>query len=170
MRTEIHRNLEDNIDKLSHLIKDIEVAMMTTTSEDGGLHSRPMATQKTDFDGDLWFFTNNRSGKILALKKDQNVNLSYASPEHNRYLSVSGRAEVVNNKQKAKELWSPVLKAWFPEGVDDPELTLIRVSVESAEYWDAPSNTLVNLVGFAKTITTGEQYRPGENNRVDLNH
>lgn len=169
MRTEIHKNLDSNFDKLRHLIKDIKVAMLTTVGEDGSLQSRPMVMQETEFNGDLWFFTSNRSGKVHAIEKDQHVNVVFASPTDNRYVSVSGLASCVQDREKAKELWSPAVKAWFPDGVDDPELSLIHVEVKSAEYWDVPSGTLVNLVGFAKAIATGKPLKDvGEHERIQL--
>jgi general stress protein 26 len=152
------RSHEENVRKLAELIKDIRVAMLTTVENDGTLHSRPMATQEAEFDGSLWFFTWRETAKVHDIEHDQHVNLAYASPSDERYVSVSGRARLVNDPAKAKELWSPLLKAWFPKGLDDPNLGLLRVDVEKAEYWDAPSSKLVQLIGFAKAIATGKAY------------
>ncbi len=158
----------DPIAQLNTLVKDIKFAMMTTVNPDGSLASRPMACQQTDFDGDMWFFTQKTSGKILSLSKDQHVNLGYASPTDNRYVSVSGRAELVEDAEKAKELWNPFYRAWFPKGLKDPDLILIRVRVETAEYWDSPSSMVVKLVGFAKALLTGKAYEPEDHDRLKL--
>lgn len=159
---------EANIKKLAELIKGIEVAMLTTVAEDGTLRSRPMVTQKAEFDGTLWFFTPAGAPKVGEVGHDRRVNVSYASPDDNRYVSVSGTAELVRDRQKIEELWNPVLKAWFPDGLQDPELALLRVNPERAEYWDSPSSTLVHLVGFVRAVATGKPYRPGENEKLDL--
>lgn len=159
---------QDSVEKLRELIKDIKIAMLTTTEADGTLRSRPMGTQQTEFDGDLWFFTGKSSGKVAEIQHDQHVNVSYADPGDNRYVSVSGRAELIDDKAKEKELWNPFIKAWFPQGLDDPDLTLLKVKVESAEYWDAPSSTMVNLVGFAKAVLTGKRPNIGENEKLNL--
>jgi general stress protein 26 len=156
------------VEKLGQLIKDINVAMLTTAMPDGTLRSRPMMTQQTEFDGDLWFFTGASSPKVHEIEDDQHVNLSYAAPDDNRYVSVSGRATVVRDRQKTEELWKPMYKAWFPEGLDDPDLSLLKVDVEQAEYWDTSSNTFVHLVGFAKAVATGERYEPGDNEKINL--
>jgi general stress protein 26 len=156
------------ISKLREMIQDINVAMLTTAMPDGTLRSRPMMTQQTEFDGDLWFFTGAGSPKIQEIEDDQHVNLSYAAPDDNRYVSVSGRATPVRNRRKAEELWKPMYKAWFPKGLDDSDLSLLKVSVEQAEYWDTSSNTLVHLVGFARAVATGEKYEPGENEKINL--
>jgi len=158
----------ERIKKLSEMIKDIEIAMLTTAEPDGTLRSRPMATQKFEFDGDLWFFTRASSPKVDEIEQEHRVNVSYAAPDKQRYVSVSGRARLVRDKSKIKELWSPVLKAWFPKGLDDPDLALLKVSVEQAEYWDSPSSTVAHLVGFVKAVATGTTYQPGENEKLNL--
>jgi general stress protein 26 len=127
-----------------------------------------MATQEAPFDGNLWFFTSAASPKVDEIEDEHHVQLSYASPEDNRYVSVSGRATVVRDRAKAEELWSPAMKAWFPDGLDDPELALLRVHVEAAEYWDSPSSTMVHIVGFVKAVSTGQPYQPGENEKLDF--
>ncbi len=156
------------VKKLADLIHGIKFAMLTTIDEEGDLHSRPMATQQTDFDGDLWFFTGRDTAKIDEVNQRNKVNVSYADPEDNRYVSVSGLAYLVNDRSKAKELWNPAYKAWFPGGLDDPNLCLLRVEVDKAEYWDSPSSAVVHIAGFVKALATGERYHPGENEKLRL--
>jgi general stress protein 26 len=158
----------NDVTKLAKLIKGIGVAMMTTRDDDGTLRSRPMQTQNEPFDGTLWFFTQASSHKVVEVDHEHQVNLSYAQPSDNRYVSVSGTATLVRDRAKIDQFWTPVLKAWFPKGKDDPDVALLRVDVTKAEYWDAPSSTIVKLVGFTKAVLTGQQYRPGENEK--LNH
>lgn len=158
----------DAIARLAKMIKGIRIAMMTTTGRDGILHSRPMATQQADFDGDLWFFTDSESGKVYEIDRENHVNINYADPGDNRYVSVSGRASVVRDREKVRELWSPIHKAWFPNGPDDPNLTLLKVGVDQAEYWDGPSSTMVQIIGFAKAALTGQRYIPGDHDKLDL--
>ena len=161
----------DDVKKLARLIKGIEVAMMTTEDDDGTLRSRPMQTQQAEFDGTLWFFTQASSHKVDEINRGEHqVNLSYADPDGNRYVSVSGVATLVRDRAKIEELWSPALKAWFPDGKDDPDAALLRVDVSKAEYWDAPSSTLVKLVGFTKAVLTGKEYQPGENEKLNNLH
>ncbi|MBN1208234.1 MAG: pyridoxamine 5'-phosphate oxidase family protein [Myxococcaceae bacterium] len=159
---------KDAITHLGELIRGIQVAMMTTVEADGSLRSRPMWTHDRDFDGELWFFTREHSAKVGELEHDQRVNLSYAEPSKDRFVSVSGRCRLVVDKEKTRKLWQPTLKAWFPKGVDDPELALLCVKVEKAEYWDTPSSRMVQLVGLVKAALTGETYAPGENEKVSV--
>ena len=150
--------MDDTVQKLCELIKGIRIAMLTTVDDDGSLRSRPMANQDTAFDGTLWFFTEFNSAKVHEVEHDQHVNLSYAKPEDSTYVSVSGKATIVRDRAKMEELWSPIHKAWFPKGLDDPNIALLRVDVDKAEYWDSPSSAVVRLIGFAKAITTGKRY------------
>ncbi len=159
---------EQSIKKLGELIKDIQFAMLTTVDEDGKLRSRPMATQRAEFDGELWFFTGASSEKVDEVEHEHQVNVSYADTEHQRYVSVSGAAQLVRDQQKARDLWNPAYKAWFPDGLDDPDLALLRVRVEKAEYWDSPSSTVVHLLGFVKALATGQRMEPGENEKIEL--
>jgi len=162
-------NSNESVNKLANLIKGIKMAMFISLSKDGFIHSRPMATQELEFDGDLWFFTSIDSEKIIEIKYNSHVNVSYADIGTNKYISVSGDAEVVEDKNKIKQLWNPTLKIWFPNGSEDPKLTLIKVNVTNAEYWDTPQNAVVKLVGFVKAITTGKSIDLGENKKVSLN-
>ena len=155
------------VERVRELIKEIDFAMLTTVNG-GHLRSRPMSTQEFEFDGDLWFFTSDRTHKVDEIEADNRVNVAYARPDDNVYVSVSGRAEVVKDRTKMEELWNPILKAWFPEGLDDPSLCLLKISVEEAEYWDSPNSKIVQIAGFVKALVTGQPAQGGEYGKVSL--
>jgi general stress protein 26 len=159
---------QEGIEKLGKLIKGIKFAMLTTAEADGSLRSRPMATQRTKFDGRLWFFTKESSPKVKEVRGDRHVNVSYADPDDQNYVSVTGTARVVTDRAKIRELWNPAYRAWFPKGVDDPEIALLRVDVTRAEYWDAPSSAMAHLYGMAKAAVTGRPANVGENKKVNM--
>jgi len=161
---------KQDLRKLHKLIKDIRIGMLTTVEQGGWLHSRPMATVDQDFNGELWFFTQAHSPKVDEVQRERHVNVSYASQKDNAWASVAGTAQLVRDQEKIRELWNPLFKAWFPKGLEDPELALLKVTVERAEYWDTPSGMVVKAVGFAKAVLTGQQYQPGENHKVELPH
>jgi|SRR5208283_138014 len=142
--------MHDPVAKLNELIKGIEFAMLTTIRPDGTLHSCPMAAQEVDSEGMIWFFTGNKTEKVEAIKTDQRVNLAYSNSSSQRYVSVAGNGELVRDHVKAKEMWDPLYKAWFPKGLDDPDLIMLRVHVVEAEYWDASVGRMVQLSGFKK--------------------
>lgn len=149
-------------------IKGIRIAMMTTVEADGTLRSRPMATQDMEFDGTLWFFTLADAPKVGEVKREQQVNLSYAKPDDERYVSISGTAQLVHDQQKVKDLWKPILKVWFPNGENDPNLALLKVDATQAEYWDSPSSKMVQVVLMAKAAVTGSPDALGENKKVKI--
>lgn len=159
---------DEDIKTLADKIKSIRFAMLTTVDSDGTLKSRPMTTQEVEFDGDLWFFVGLDTEPVRQIKKNGTVNVAYSKPDDNLYVSVSGDAEIVNDDAKKKEFWNPLFKAWFPDGLEDPNLGLIKVSVTGAEYWDAPSGIVVTLVGFAKALITHERYENDESQNKEL--
>ncbi|MEW5847663.1 MAG: pyridoxamine 5'-phosphate oxidase family protein [Myxococcota bacterium] len=155
-------------ERFQEFIKDIRVAMLTTVDQDGELRSRPMATQAQASDGAVFFFTRDNTAKTQEIGRHQEVNLSYASPDDERFVSVSGHAEVIHDRQKMSEMWRPIHRAWFPQGLDDPALALIKVNITKAEYWDASSNRMVQLAGVVGAVLKGKTYEPGEQGKMDL--
>ncbi len=154
----MHENHRDHegAKKLFELIKDVKVAMMTTVDTDGTLNSRPMWNNDIDPNGDLWFFTKLHSPKTAEISRDDQVNLAYSDPSSQNYVSVAGKAEVIRDQALIDEKWNASLKAWFPNGKDDPEVALIRVCPEKGEYWDSPNATMLHLYGTVKAALTGE--------------
>lgn len=136
----------DALAALYEFIRDVEVALLTTVRDDGSLHARPMMTRLLDQGSDLWFFTTEHAPKTAEIRQDHDVGLSYADPKRNRYASVSGVATVVCDRELQKQLWTPTLGAWFPQRLDDPGLSLLRVRIRSAEYWDSTPGGVVELV------------------------
>lgn len=143
---------------ISKLIKDIKFTMLTTINvKNGTLSSRPMTLQEFEFDGALWFFASRNSELIHQIQANPQVNLTFTNLKNMSFLSASGEAQVVQNKTKEEELWSPVYKSWFPEGLSDPNLCLVKVDIHSADYWDSPGSSLVRFAGLVKSLFTGEQ-------------
>lgn len=148
-------------EKLWDLIKDIKFAMFTTHHRNGHLHSRPMTTQNTQVDEDssLWFFMSAGSETVADLRSDPEVNVVYADPGDDSYVSVSGVARVVDNAAKKEQLWNKLNEAWFPQGPTDPDLALVQVQITHADYWDVKSSKLVQLIAMAKSAITGRPPR-----------
>lgn len=163
-----HSDLEILYDK----IKAIRLAMMTTVDADGVLHSRPMATQDpkdVKSDGCLWFLTYASAPKVGEVEKNHNVNLAYTKPDDNLFVSVSGTAELVRDKARVKDLWSALYKPWFPNGPEDPDIALLHVHIEHAEYWNAPSGKMGLLYTITKGLTAGgKETSPGEDVKLDV--
>jgi len=158
---------QESIEKLKSLLEDIDFAMLTTVAG-GKFRSRPMSTQEMDENGDLWFFTSDETHKVEEIEADDRVLVAYSQPDDNTYVSVFGRAKLVKDRAKIEELWNPIHKAWFPEGVDDPHLSLLKISVEEAEYWDSPNSKLVQIAGFVKALVTGQEADGGDYGKINL--
>lgn len=157
------------VQKLRELIKDINFCMLTTLDTDGSLHSRPMSTNgEVEETGNLWFFTYASSHKVVEVDRQHQVNVSFSAPDKQQYVSLSGTAELVRDRAKMQELWKPGLKAWFPQELDEPDIALLKITVEKAEYWDAPAGWVAKTIGFVKAMATGEKANLTENAKLDL--
>lgn len=158
----------DNADllKLQELIKDIEVAMLTTRSACGGMSSRPLQTLALDPSGTLVFFTAADSGKLDDLAFDQHVNVAYVDSQHGRYVAIRGDAEVDRDPATIERYWSIGQRTFFPEGKDDPRLVVLRVKVRDAQYWEA-GNLLSHALDFARALASGEPVDVGSHGTLD---
>jgi general stress protein 26 len=151
--------------RVAELLKDHRIGMLTTRDPFGTLMSRPMALQEVEFDGDLWFFAERGSRKVLHVGASPQVNVTVSGS--GSWVSLTGQAAVVEDTAKKRELWNAGVEAWLPQGPDDDSVVLIRVEGDSAEYWDTPGR-LATVLSFAKAKVTGERYSGGDNERVDL--
>lgn len=152
--------------KLADLIDKANIAMLTTEEPDGSLRSRPLATLQMDSEGKLWFFTALSSGKVGEIDQHRKVNLSCANIDKQSYVSVCGSARLFRDREKMQELWTPWIEPWFPDGLEDPDLALLEVTVHDAEYLDAPASRTMRLFGLAKAMTTVNADQLGEHGKV----
>ena len=159
---------QSDIKKLAELMKGIKFAMLTTIEEDGSLHSRPMAAQQVEFDGDLWFFTRVSSPKVWESQQHRKVNVAFADPEKSKFISASGTATLIRDREKMKELWTPVLKIFFPDGIEDPDLGLLKVTVETGEYWDSAPTFVGRAFNLASAYFTKDPSKLGDHAKVAL--
>ena len=146
----------DELHDLRDRIKDVKFGMFTTQDASSALSSRPLTVQQLDDAGSLWFFVSDQEAFTRELLDNPSVNVSFADVDDHLYVSVSGRAELSRDRVKAEELWNPAVKAWFPQGLDDPHLALLRVNIQAAEYWDTANSKMVTLFAMAKAAITGK--------------
>lgn len=158
----------ESLKYLQEKVKEVKTAMLTTYTAENGFSSRPMGTADIDENGDIWFFTNEYSPKASEISVENTVSLTYSDGANNTYLSLVAEASLVDDKAKMKELWNPFVQAFFPEGIDDPKLTLLKVSPTDAEYWDSNSSSMVVLFNMLKAVVTGKQYDEGKHGHIAL--
>ena len=156
---------DPSLARLADLIADTEVGMLTTEDSDGTLRSRPLMTLEMDEAGRLWFFTQLSTRKVGDMDQHRKVNLSYADVARQSFVSISGRVRLLRDPDKARDLWTQRVKPWFPSELDDPDLGLLEVTVEAAEYWDVPASRMQRLFGMMAS-PDGEPGQPGEHAEV----
>lgn len=160
---------KQEIESLAKLMKKIDVAMLATIGKGGYLVSRPLSTQTAQFDGKrIWFMTEADSPKVAEIKRNGKVNVAYASKDASTYISAAGDAVVRRDQALIDSFWNDAMKAFFPKGKDDPNLTLIEVNVRTIEYWDGPGTWLGKAATFLAARITGNDDLMGENRIVDL--
>ncbi len=157
-----------DIKKLADMMKGIKFAMLTTVEEDGSLHSRPMTTQEVEFDGDLWFFTRADAPKVWEAGHHRQVNVSFADPDKSKFISASGTARLVRDRAKMEELWKAPYKIFFPQGLEDPEIALLKINVEKAEYWDSSPTAIGRAFDFAKAYITKDVSKLGDHAKIEV--
>lgn len=148
---------------LRTLLKSLPVAMFNTVAHDGSVVARPLQALEFDEDGVLWFATGLDSEKATEIRARPHVGLSFADHHANRFVSVSGPARMVHDREKIDALWSPAMSVFFPQGKDDPNLVLVRVEIERAEYWDGPATFVGKLLYLAAAAITGDPGVMSEN-------
>jgi general stress protein 26 len=159
----------DQLKDLREKIKDVKFGMFTTLNPEGKVTSRPMTSQQLDDAGNVWFFTSDESDFVRHLSMHPQVNVSFADPEDSLYVSIAGHAELTRDRAKIDELWSPLVSAWFDGGKEDPHLALVKVHVDTAEYWDTHSSKMTQLYALAKSALTGKAPRDlGEHKKITL--
>ena len=147
------------------IAQDSRFCMVTSTAADGALHARPMTPQQVTDDLEAWFFISRTSEQAADLTARPTVNLSFDGSSD--WLSVAGSATLVDDPRLVEEMWNPAVEAWFPNGPHDPDLALLRVDAESAEYWTAPGGRAASLLSYVKAKATGSPMR-GEGGATDL--
>lgn len=156
----------ESISKVTDIINDSHIGMFTTINEDGALVSRPLAVQDVKDDGDMWFFTSANSSQVAHVRANPRVNVSFG--QRTEWVSVAGTAEVVTDRQKIHDMWNQVVEAWFPDGPDTPEVVLLHVDSDSAEYWTSPGGTAATVLQWIKSKVTHSRMSVGESGTVEL--
>jgi general stress protein 26 len=159
---------EEQVKKVADLIRGIKFAMLTTVAKDGSLRSRPMTTQDEDFDGDLRFFTRADATPFLESVDHPSVNVSFSNPDANAFVSASGTATVERDQETLKRYWKPAYKVFFPQGLDDPELVMLKIEVSEVEYWDSPHSKLTRAFNFARAYVPKDPSKLGTHVTVGM--
>lgn len=140
--------------------------MMTTIDEDGGIYSCPMTLQQATDDGAMWFFTSTTTPTARNIERDPRIGVALMD-DSDFYASVYGTASLVTDREKMRQLWDTMVKAWFPQGVEDPHLVLVRLDIARGEYWDSDQNAMLKMFEIGKALATGERPNVGEKGTLE---
>lgn len=166
MKVETQRT--EGLKHLGALVEKIGVGMLTTLDKTGAMRCRPLATLLMDADPALWFLTSISSPKISEIDQSGTVGLSYSDGDAN-FVSITGTTQLSRDREVIVKLWTPLAKLWFPDGVDDPDVTALKVQIHRAEYWDRSGNKLKQLFDTTKALVTGEEIALGSNEKLEVN-
>ncbi len=153
--------------KLREMVEQINICMFCTTDTELDVPScRPMSAQSVDNDGSIWFFSSISSGKNADIEADKHVRLYFSHPIKSKFLVVYGEAEIVIDRKKAEELWNPLVKTWFKDGIDDLDISLIKVSTRNAHYWDVEGNKMINFFKMVASVAMGKNFVTAEEGTI----
>ncbi len=161
-------SFNEAIAKIKELVSAADICMFTTALTQLPLSTRPMSTQQTDSEGNLWFFSEKDSDKNEHIEVDNRVQLFYTNKSSSEFLSIYGTAEIFTDKQKIEELWTPIVKTWFQQGKDDPSITIIKVVPQDAYYWDTKHNKLVSLIKIITSVAFGKTMDDGVEGKLSV--
>lgn len=161
----IDEQVAPDLEKLGELLKCADIVMMTTMDEDDRLVSRPMSLLKMDIEGVLWLFSSLHSEK---LKQIDRINLCLSKEESSRYVSIAGHGEISHDRALMRKLWTPFMKPWFPDGVESPELALLKVTPQTVEYWDSTHSKMVRMFAVAASVIAGKPIGMGDHGKLSL--
>ncbi len=162
-------NSKEAIDKLKTLVDDIMICLFCTDLKtDDGSTCRPMTAINVCDQGNIWFFSEKNSEKNQAIVADKSVQLFFSHPAKSSYLVVNGEAEIILDKAKIEELWTPAAKIWFKEGKDDPKISIIKVKPTNAYYWDTDGNRMINFLKMVASVVTGTNLVTGKEGALSI--
>lgn len=149
-----YQHSAEAIDKIKEIVEETDIGMLCTNLTDMPISTCPMSMQQVEENGDIWFFSSGDSNHNQDIRKDNRVQLIYSNPSKYSFLSIYGTAEILYDRQKIDELWDSIEKVWFPNGKDDPNLTLLRFTPEQGYYWDTKSSKMVGFLKMAASLVT----------------
>lgn len=136
---------EKSLADVAKLMRDIDIAIFSTVTADGVITTRPMSNNRdVDFDGDSYYFTSEETETVTDIEANPHVALGLQG-QHHTYVAVSGRANLIRDKQAFEAHWNPDLDKWFDDGVDTPGVVMIHVKAEKIHYWDGREGGEVKL-------------------------
>lgn len=159
---------QDAVKKLQNMAKEVKVCMFCTYDSTNRLQTAPMSTNKVDEEGNIWFISDKNSQRNTDLAGNDTTDLIFGDPAKENYISVHGSSEVLYDKEIIKDLWNPIVKTWFQGGVDDPNISVIKVTPDDAYYWDTKHGKMVSFIKIIAGAVTGKTMDDGVEGKLSL--
>jgi general stress protein 26 len=159
----------ENIEKFRDMVDDVDIAILSTYNGKE-IKSRPMATTEIDKEGNIWFITDEYSGKVDDVESEHKVSVSYSNPTHNTYVVVNGSAAVITDRDKIEKLFNSAVRAFFPKGIDDPSLALLKIKPYEIEYWtNHHDEGMLRFMGIlGSSPVADDELHHGEHGKINL--
>lgn len=159
---------QEAIKKMQDLAEDIKIAMFCTYDSNRRIQATPMATQKIDDSGNIWFISDKNSDRNSDIQKNNEVDILYSHPGKESFVSIHGKASVLFDKKLIAEMWSPLAKTWFKEGKDDPNISLIKVMPEEGKYWDTKHGKMVSFIKMIASTVSDKTMDDGVEGKLQI--
>ena len=154
------------VEKIGHIATSTRICLFGTSEGHTPLEFRPMSVQHVDAVGNLWFLSARSSTLNRQVSRHPFVQLLFANPAASEYLSLQGRAFASDSQPLREKYWNPLAQAWFKQGINDPELTVVRVQPEQGHYWDSDDGKTVTFLKIAVAALTGADLPTGVSGEV----
>jgi general stress protein 26 len=161
-------NNQEGVEKFKELVDHQSVCLFTTNLTHQPLTTRPMSVQKVCDQGNFWFLSSSDSDKNKEIEQDTRVQLFFSNTSNYEFLSVYGKASITRDQAKIDELWTPIAKAWFPEGKEDPHVTVIKVEPEDSFYWDTKDGKIVSMIKILASAVSGKTLQEGTEGSISV--
>ncbi|KAF2331294.1 pyridoxamine 5'-phosphate oxidase family protein [Flavobacterium daemonense] len=163
-----HKNLTEElaVNKIKELAENIKTCMFCTYNNDR-LQSRPMSVQKIDDLGNLWFLSDRNSSQNADITMNPTVEIFFAEP-NDKFLTLHGSATIKYDRETIKDLYDPIVKVWMPGGIDDPNLSVIKVVPDDGYYWNNKNGKLVAIAKMTAALVTGKTMDDGVEGNLQL--
>jgi len=158
----------EHIDRVWDIIGKVGVCMLTSRFA-GGMRARPLEARPERQTGRLLFITDVHSTKTNEVERWPDVGLVFIDATDKAYLSITGKAQIVDDAELRAAAWRKTDAVWWPRGPNDPEVCVLVVEPTIAELWDGPASAAVAAFEFAKARATGTEPDLGENRKVSVN-
>lgn len=159
---------QEAVEKFKEIIKHESICLFTTRLTQVPLTTRPMSVQEVDENGNFWFMSPRDSDKNEEISVDPRVQLFFLNPSNFEFLSIYGTATIHRDRDKIDQYWSNIAKAWFPEGKDDPRITILKFAPEEGFYWDTKDGKLVSMIKILASAVMGKTLQEGVEGTISV--